>query len=52
MKKKEYIKPRMTVYEIASPQLLAGSGNATESIGFGTSGDEPDPNEDGIFWGQ
>lgn len=52
MKKKEYIKPRMTVYEIASPQLLAGSGNATESIGFGTSGDEPDPDKDGIFWGQ
>ena len=52
MKKKEYIKPQMTVYEIASPQLLAGSGNATESIGFGISGDEPVPDEDGIFWGQ
>ena len=52
MKKKEYIKPRMTVYEIASPQLLAGSGNATESIGFGTSGDEPDPDEEGTIWGQ
>ena len=52
MKKKEYIKPRMTVYEIESPQLLAGSGNATESIGFGTIGDELEPDEDGIFWGQ
>ena len=52
MKKKEYIKPQMTVYEIESPQLLAGSGNATESIGFGTIGDEPDPDKDGIFWGQ
>ena len=52
MKKKEYIKPRMTVYEIASPQLLAGSGNATESIGFGTNGDEPDQDEYGTIWGQ
>ena len=52
MKKKEYIKPQMTVYEIASPQLLAGSGNATESIGFGTSGDEPDSDEYGTIWGQ
>ena len=52
MKKKGCIKPRRTVYEIASPQLLAGSGNATESIGFGTSGDEPDPDESGTIWGQ
>ena len=52
MKKKEYIKPQMTVYEIASPQLLAGSGNATESIGFGTNGYEPDPDEYGTIWGQ
>ena len=52
MKKKEYIKPQMTVYEIASTQLLAASGGATESIGLGTIGDEPDPDEDGIFWGQ
>ena len=49
MKKKEYIKPRMTVYEIASLQLLAGSGNATKSIGFGTNGDEPDPDEYGTI---
>ena len=52
MKKKEYIKPWMTVYEIASTQLLAASGGATESIGFGTSGDEPDPDEYGTIWGQ
>ena len=52
MKKKEYIKPRMTVYEIASTQLLAASGGATESIGFGISGDEPDPDESGTIWGQ
>ena len=52
MKKKEYIKPRMTVYEIASLQLLAGSGNATESIGFGISGDEPVPDDYGTIWGQ
>ena len=52
MKKKEYIKPRMTVYEIASPQLLAGSGNATESIGFGTSGDDYEQDEVGTIWGQ
>ena len=52
MKKKEYIKPRMTVYEIASLQLLAGSGNATESIGFGTNGDEPVPDDYDTIWGQ
>ena len=52
MKKKEYIKPQMTVYEIASPQLLAGSGNATESIGFGTNGDEPVPDDYDTIWGQ
>ena len=52
MKKQAYIKPRMTAYEIASLQLLAGSGNATESIGFGTSGDEPDSDEYGTIWGQ
>ena len=52
MKKKEYIKPQMTVYEIASSQLLAGSGNAKERIEFGGSGDEPDPDEYGTIWGQ
>ena len=52
MKKKEYIKPRMTVYEIASNQLLAASGGATESIGFGTSGDEPVPDEYSNIWEQ
>lgn len=52
MKKKEYIKPQMTVYEISSQKLLAGSGNATESIGFGTSGNEPTPDEYGTIWGQ
>ena len=52
MKKKVYIKPQMTVYEISSQKLLAGSGNATESIGFGTSGNEPTPDESGTIWGQ
>lgn len=51
MKKKEYIKPQMTVYEIASSQLLAGSGNAEERIGFG-SGDNYEQDEDGTIWGQ
>lgn len=51
MKKKEYIKPQMTVYEIASSQLLAGSGNATESIGFG-SGNDYEQDKDGTIWGQ
>ena len=52
MKKKEYIKPQMTVYEIASSQLLAGSGNAEERIGFGISGDEPASDKYGTIWGQ
>ena len=51
MKKKEYIKPRMTVYEIESPQLLAGSGSAEESIGFG-SASEYEQDGDGTIWGQ
>ncbi|MFW5575171.1 MULTISPECIES: hypothetical protein [unclassified Prevotella] len=51
MKKKEYIKPQMTVYEIASSQLLAASGSARESIGFG-SGDDYEQDEDGTIWGQ
>lgn len=41
----------MTVYEIASSQLLAGSGNATESIGFGL-GNDYEKDEDGTIWGQ
>ena len=51
MKKKEYIKPQMTVYEIESPQLLAGSGSAEESIGFGSASDYE---QDGVgtIWGQ
>lgn len=52
MKKKEYIKPQMTVYEISTQKLLAGSGNATESIGFGISGDEPASDGSGTIWGQ
>ena len=51
MKKKEYIKPLMTVYEIESPQLLAGSGNAEESIGFGSASDY-EQDEVGTIWGQ
>ena len=51
MKKKEYIKPQMTVYEISSQKLLTGSGSARESIGFG-SGDDYEQDEDGTIWGQ
>ena len=51
MKKKEYIKQQMTVCEIASPQLLAGSGNAEESIGFGSASDY-EQDEVGTIWGQ
>ena len=51
MKKKEYIKPRMTVYEIASTQLLAASGGARESIGFGSASDY-EQDEVGTIWGQ
>ena len=51
MKKKEYIKPQMTVYEIASTQLLAASGGATESIGFGSASDYKQ-DEVGTIWGQ
>ena len=52
MKKKEYIKPQMTVYEISSQKLLIVSGNAEERIGFGRSGDVPESDEDGTIWGQ
>ncbi|MDY4664286.1 MAG: hypothetical protein SPC28_08840 [Alloprevotella sp.] len=52
MKKKKYNKPQLSVYEIESPQLLAGSGGATESIGFGGSGEEPEPDDNGTYWGQ
>ena len=51
MKKKEYIKPQMTVYEISSQKLLTGSGSAIESIGFG-SGDNYEQDEYGTIWGQ
>ena len=51
MKKKEYIKPQMTVYEIASTQLLAASAGATESIGFGSASDY-EQDGDGTIWGQ
>ena len=30
--KKKYIKPEMKVYEIETPQLLAGSGSETFSL--------------------
>lgn len=29
IEKKQYVKPQMAIYNIESPQLLAGSGNAT-----------------------
>lgn len=51
MKKKEYIKPQMKVYEISSQKLLTGSGSARESIGFG-SGDGYEQDENGTIWGQ
>ena len=51
MKKKEYIQPQMTVYEMAAPQMLIGSGNEEESIGFG-SGNDYEQDKDGTIWGQ
>ena len=49
MKKKEYVKPEMRIYEISKIQLLAGSG---ETLNIGNDGDEdaPTPSE-GSIWG-
>lgn len=48
MKKKEYVKPEMHIYEISKIQLLAGS----ETLLIGNDGDEdvPTPSE-GSIWG-
>ena len=51
MKKKEYIKPQMTVYELQTPPLLAGSGSAEERIGVGSASDY-EQDGDGTIWGQ
>ena len=48
MKKKEYVHPKMHIYEISKMQLLAGSAN----LRIGNNGDEdvPTPSE-GSIWG-
>lgn len=46
MKKKEYMKPEMHIYEISKMQLLAGS----ETLLIGNDGDVPTPSE-GSIWG-
>ena len=46
MKKKEYVKPEMRIYEISKIQLLAGS----ESLLIGNDEDVPTPSE-GSIWG-
>ena len=49
MKKKEYVHPKMHIYEMSEMQLLAGSG---ETLNIGNYGDEdvPTPSE-GSIWG-
>ena len=48
MKKKEYMKPEMHIYEISKMQLLAGS----ETLRIGNNGDEDVPtSSDGSIWG-
>ena len=51
MKKKEKLTQQMKVCEIESPTLLAGSGSAEESIGFGSASDY-EQDEVGTIWGQ
>ena len=46
MKKKEYVKPEMRIYEITKIQLLAGS----ETLLIGNDEDVPTPSE-GSIWG-
>lgn len=48
MKKKEYMKPEMHIFEISKMQLLAGS----ETLRIGNNGDEDVPtSSDGSIWG-
>ncbi|MGN0222072.1 MAG: hypothetical protein ACI4BA_08140 [Prevotella sp.] len=44
--KKIYIKPAMKVYEIETPQLLAGSETGTAGVSFYSNGAPGDGNED------
>ena len=46
MKKKEYVKPEMRIYEITKIQLLAGS----ETLLIGNDENVPTPSE-GSIWG-
>lgn len=46
MKKKEYVKPEMRIYEMSKMQLLAGS----ETLLIGNGEDVPTPSE-GSIWG-
>lgn len=48
MKKKEYVKPKMHIYEMGKMQLLAGS----ETLLIGNDGDEDVPTSSyGSIWG-
>ena len=48
MKKKEYVHPKMHIYEISKMQLLAGS----ETLRIGNNGDEDVPtSSDDSIWG-
>ena len=50
MKKKEYMKPEMHIYEISKMQLLAGS--ETLHVGNTSEDDEDVPtSSDGSIWG-
>ena len=47
--KKKYLKPEMKVYEIETPQLLAGSGTGVEA-GVSYFGNEcPDDGNEGMW---
>ena len=48
MKKKEYVKPEMRIYEITKIQLLAGSG---ETLNIGNPENDVIPtNTNGTIW--
>ena len=49
MKKKEYVKPEMHIYEISKMQLLAGS--ETLSVGDPDGDDDVPTSSDGSIWG-
>ncbi|WP_297260984.1 hypothetical protein [Prevotella sp.] len=54
MEKKEYIKPQINVIAIDAVGIMAGSGPETIKKGKPGLDDElePEPDEDGYFWGE